>query len=253
MNIPNFRFSLSWSRLFPNGTGKINPHGVDFYDRVIDLSLELGIEPWITLYHWDLPQALELKGGWTNRDILHWFGDYTEACVNRFGDRVKHWMVLNEPMVFTGAGHFLGVHAPGRKGLVNFLPAVHHAALCQAEGGRIIKELRSDCKAGTTFSGTYIQPNTIQDDDVVAAAKIDALLNRFFIEPLLGMGYPTKELKALQRMEDYMQQHDEALLQFNMDFIGVQGYTREIVQHNYFVPYVKASIIKAEKRTWKRH
>ena len=142
LHIPNYRFSLAWSRIFPNGTGSINQKGVDYYNRLIDTCLANGIQPWVTLYHWDLPQSLEQKGGWTNREILNWFGSYTEFCVKQFGDRVNRWMILNEPMVFTGAGYFLGVHAPGKKGLTNFLSAVHHAALCQAEGGRIVKSLQ---------------------------------------------------------------------------------------------------------------
>lgn len=248
LGIPNFRFSLSWSRIFPQGRGHINRDGVDFYNRVIDLCLELGIEPWVTLYHWDLPQALEQKGGWTNREIIHWFGDYVAFCIEEFGDRVKHWMVLNEPMAFTGAGYFLGVHAPGRKGLDNFLPAAHHAALCQAEGGRIIRQLSNDCKVGTTFSGAHIEPHTPNTDDVIAAGRMDALLNRLFIEPLLGLGYPMKELKALYRLEPYIKADDERRLQFDMDFVGLQSYTREIVRHSYFVPFLNAQIIKAEKR-----
>ena len=104
LNITNYRFSLSWSRLFPQGTGKLNHLGLDFYNRLIDFCLELGIEPWITLYHWDLPYELEQKGGWTNRDVVSWFSRYAECCAQYFGDRVKHWMILNEPMVFTGAG-----------------------------------------------------------------------------------------------------------------------------------------------------
>lgn len=113
LNIKNFRFSLSWSRVFP--LQHANEKGLDFYDRLIDFSLESGIEPWVTLYHWDLPQELELKGGWTNREIVNWFSDYVQLCIKRYGDRVKNWMVLNEPMVFTGAGYFLGIHAPGKK------------------------------------------------------------------------------------------------------------------------------------------
>ena len=139
LNIPNFRFSISWPRVLPNGTGSVNYKGIDFYDRLIDRLLSLGIEPWVTLYHWDLPQALEGRGGWTNRGIVDWFSEYTSLCAHQFGDRVKHWMVLNEPLAFTGAGHFLGIHAPGRRWLKNFLPAVHHAALCQAAGGAHLK------------------------------------------------------------------------------------------------------------------
>ena len=112
LNIPNYRFSISWSRIFPDGTGAVNKAGVDFYKSVIDFCLELDIQPWITLYHWDLPLELEKKGGWANRDIIGWFEGYVEYCIKTFGDKVKHWMVLNEPMVFTGAGYFLGIHAP---------------------------------------------------------------------------------------------------------------------------------------------
>src|ERR1051326_4823340 len=97
------------------------------------------------------------KGGWTNRQVLNWFCEYVQLCIRTFGDRVKHWMVLNEPVVFTGAGYFLGIHAPGRKGLNNFLAAAHHAALCQAEGGRIIRSVKTESNIGTTFSCSYLQ------------------------------------------------------------------------------------------------
>ena len=141
MNIPNFRFSISWSRIMPTGEGAINPKGIEFYNRLIDFCLDVGIEPWVTLYHWDLPFELEKQGGWTNRKIICWFADFVNVCIKHFGDRVKHWMVLNEPMVFTGAGYFLGLHAPGRKGLNSFLAATHHAAICQAEGGQAVGDL----------------------------------------------------------------------------------------------------------------
>ncbi|MEP7254845.1 MAG: GH1 family beta-glucosidase [Ferruginibacter sp.] len=249
LNIPNYRFSISWSRILPNGVGAINHKGIDFYNRVIDFCLELGIEPWITLYHWDLPEALQQKGGWTNREIIHWFSYYVDCCIKNFGDRVKYWMVLNEPMVFTGAGYFLGVHAPGKKGLSGFLAATHHAALCQAEGGRIIKSLRHDCKVGTTFSYSHIEPYRYDSEkDMNAAIKVDALLNRTFLEPLLGLGYPIKDLKILERIERFMYPHDEKKLAFDMDFIGLQNYTREIVAHAPLMPFVKAKIIKASKR-----
>ncbi len=248
MNIPNFRFSLSWPRLIPSGTGKPNAMGIAFYNRVIDKCLELGIEPWVTLYHWDLPQELEEKGGWTNREIIEWFKDYVALCVKEFGDRVKHWMVLNEPLVFVGAGYFLGVHAPGRRGLKNFLPAMHHAAICQAEGARVIKSFFPDAEVGTTFSCSFIEPYRAVEKDIKAAERIDALVNRLFLEPTLGMGYPVKELKFLKKLEKYWRPGDDELLKFDFDFTGLQNYTREIIKHSYFVPYVKANLVKAEKR-----
>jgi beta-glucosidase len=248
LNIPNFRFSISWSRILPDGTGKVNPIGIEFYNRVIDFCLDLGIEPWITLYHWDLPYELERKGGWTNREIVKWFGDYVELCIKYFGDRVKRWIILNEPMVFTGAGYFLGVHAPGRKGLNNFLAAAHHAAMCQAEGGRIVRSLSPDSKVGTTFSCSYVQPQKNSILDSMAAFRVDALLNRLFVEPLAGLGYPVDDLKLLHRLEPFIKDGDESKLAFNMDFIGVQNYTREIIAYSILTPLIRAKVISADKR-----
>ncbi len=248
MNIPNYRFSIAWSRIYPRGTGDVNQSGVDYYNRLIDSCLANGIQPWVTLYHWDLPFELEQKGGWTNREILNWFSSYAEFCVKQFGDRVKRWMILNEPLVFTGAGYFLGVHAPGKKGLDNFLSSTHHAALCQAEGGRIVKTLSSDSKVGTTFSYSHIEPLRETEKDKAAVKKTDALLNRLFIEPILGMGYPVKDLKILQRLERYYKDGDSAKLAFDIDFAGLQNYTRELVRHSPFMPFIRAKIIKAEKR-----
>lgn len=248
MNIGHFRFSLSWSRILPNGTGEINAMGVEFYDKVINFCLECGIEPWITLYHWDLPLALENKGGWANRKVVDWFEEYTRVCANSFGDRVKNWMVLNEPMVFTGAGYFLGVHAPGKKGLGNFLPSVHHAVLCQAAGGRILRKWVAGANIGTTFSCSQISPYRNTAKDRRAAEKADTLLNRLFIEPLLGMGYPVDAVPVLKRIQDYILPGDLERAVFNFDFIGLQNYTREKVKHSYFVPYLRAKIVKASKR-----
>ena len=248
LNIPNFRFSISWSRILPNGTGAVNLKGIDFYNRVIDFCLELGIEPWITIYHWDLPYELEKKGGWTNREIIRWFGDYVEVCIKYFGDRVKRWIILNEPMAFTGAGYFLGLHAPGRKGLNSFLSATHHAAMCQAEGGRIVRSMSSEASVGTVFSSTLVQPFVDNKQDALAAMRIDALLNRLFVEPLAGLGYPVKDFKLLQRLEVFIKDGDECKLNFDMDFIGLQHYTREIVTSSLLTPLLWAKIIPADKR-----
>ncbi|SHI44193.1 GH1 family beta-glucosidase [Pseudozobellia thermophila] len=248
MNIKNFRFSLAWTRILPHGTGRVNPKGLEFYDRVIDFCLECGITPWVTLYHWDLPQSLENQGGWANRNILEWFENYAAVCAKHFGDRVRNWMVLNEPMVFTGAGYFLGVHAPGRKGLKNFLPAAHHAAMCQAIGGRVLRTLVPNAHVGTTFSCSQITPLSQRRKDLKAAAVADALLNRLFIEPSLGMGYPTESAPVLKRIEKYVHPGDIETCTFDFDFIGIQNYTREVVKHSFTVPYLRAKIVKATRR-----
>jgi beta-glucosidase len=248
LNIPNFRFSISWSRIFPDGTGQVNQAGIDFYNRVIDYCLKQGVEPWVTLYHWDLPQALELKGGWTNREIVTWFTEFTTVCAKNFGNRVKHWMVMNEPSVFTGAGYFLGIHAPGRTGLKSFLPAIHHAVLCIVAGAKVLRNLVPGAEIGTTFSCSYIEPHSDKPKDIAAAKRVDALLNRLFIEPVLGLGYPVSDVPALKGIEKYFKPGDAENLSFDFDFIGVQNYTREIVKYSFFTPYMGARLVKAENR-----
>lgn len=248
LNIPNFRFSVSWSRVLPKGTGEVNQAGIDYYNKIINHCIALNITPWITLYHWDLPYELEKKGGWTNREVVSWFKEFTQLCANSFGDRVKNWMVMNEPVVFTGAGYFLGIHAPGKKGMKNFLPAIHHATLSIAEGARTLRNNCPYANIGTTFSCSYLEPLRNLDRDRNAVTRVDALLNRLFIEPLLGMGYPLKELPVLKNMKKYILAGDEEKLKFDFDFIGIQNYTREIIKNSWLIPYIGASLIKAEKR-----
>jgi len=248
LNIPNFRFSISWSRILPNGVGEINQAGIDFYNRIIDYCLKQGIEPWVTIYHWDLPQALEARGGWTNREIITWFTNYVEICARQFGDRVKRWLVMNEPAVFTGAGYFFGIHAPGKTGLKNFLPAAHHAVLSMVEGARVLRGLLPEAKIGTTFSCSYIEPYSHKQKDIDAANRADAFINRMFIEPVIGLGYPVTDIPVLRKIARYIQPGDMDNLKFDFDFIGIQNYTREIVKYSFFTPYVNASLVKAKDR-----
>jgi beta-glucosidase len=248
MNFGAFRFSLSWSRIFPNGTGTVNKDGVEFYHQVIDSCLENGISPWITLYHWDLPQALEEKGGWANREILDWFSYYVDFCTREYGEKVKNWMVLNEPMAFVGLGYMLGAHAPGRKGISGFLPAVHHTTLCQAEGGRIIRKNVKDANIGTTFSCSWVDSIDNKPKNIRAAKRMDVISNRLFIEPALGMGYPTEEIPALRRLEKYFRERDAERLKFDFDFIGVQNYFRTVAKKSLFPPFLWAKEIPASER-----
>ncbi|KAF2342926.1 GH1 family beta-glucosidase [Flavobacterium tistrianum] len=248
LNIPNFRFSISWPRIMPTGVHPINQAGIDYYNKIIDSLLASGIEPWITLYHWDLPHELEVKGGWTNRESVSWFKEYVEVCVQYFGDRVKNWMVINEPSVFTGAGYFLGIHAPGKKGITNYLKAIHHVTLATSAGAKIIRERVPDAHIGTTFSCTHIESATENAKDVEAAKRVDTLLNRTFIEPILGLGYPQKDLPVLKKLNNYILEDDLNNLAFDFDFIGLQCYTREVVKSSILIPYIGAELISAEKR-----
>ncbi|MVN91132.1 GH1 family beta-glucosidase [Mucilaginibacter aquatilis] len=248
LNIPNFRFSIAWTRILPDGTGKVNQAGIDYYNNVIDYCIEQGIEPWLTIYHWDLPLCLEQKGGWTNRESIEWFTNFVSVCAKAFGDRVKHWMIMNEPAVFTGAGYFLGLHAPGRTGLKNFLPAVHHVTMSIAAGANILRALLPQAVIGNTFSCSHIEPLTTKPRDVAAASRADVLINQLYIEPLLGMGYPVADLPVLQRIEKYMKDGDEHKLAFDFDFIGIQNYTREVVKYSMFTPYIQAKLVEAKTR-----
>ena len=248
LNIPNFRFSISWPRIMPTGVHPVNQAGIEYYNKIIDSLLASGIEPWITLYHWDLPHALETKGGWTNRESVSWFSEYVEVCAQYFGDRVKNWMVINEPSVFTGAGYFLGIHAPGKKGITNYLKAMHHVTLATAAGAKILRNRIPEANIGTTFSCTHIEAATESTKDIEAAKRVDTLLNRTFIEPILGLGYPQTDLPVLKKLNNYILDDDLNNLSFNFDFIGLQCYTREVVKSSMLIPYIGAELISAEKR-----
>jgi len=246
LNFENFRFSFSWSRILPDGTGKVNEKGIDFYNRMIDNCLELGIEPWAMLYHWDLPQKLDDRGGWTNRDMVGWFSEYSDLCTRRFGDRIRHWMVLNEPSGFTLLGYLAGIHAPNQSSINKFLASVHHASLCQAEGGRIIRNNVINSHIGNSYSCSFVEPSKSIESHRRAANRIDVLLNRLFIEPSLGMGYPYKELPFLRKIEKYIQPGDEEKLKFNFDFIGIQNYFRVISKPS-LIPFLWANRVNPEK------
>ncbi len=247
LNIPAFRFSLSWPRIVPTGSGAINQKGIDFYNRVIDTCLQKGIEPWITCYHWDMPQTLEAKGGWRNRDTVKRFEEYVALCGKSFGDRVKNWMVLNEPLSYTVGGYLVGIHPPGVFGFKSFYKAVHNVTLSQAAGGRMLRDTVAKANIGTTYSCIPIYPWKDKPANIEAAKRVDVLANRLFIEPVLGMGYPVQDLPALKHVEKYMQPGDEEQVKFDFDFIGLQNYTRWVIKNFPLLPMVHALNIKPKK------
>jgi beta-glucosidase len=249
LNFKVFRFSISWPRLLPFGSGLINQEGLKFYHDVIDECLRLGITPYITLYHWDLPEALEQEGGWAAFSVNGAFNSFVELCGREYGDKVKNWIVLNEPFGFTSLGYMLGIHAPGQTGLTNFFTAVHHAAIAQADGGRILRSEVRNANIGTTFSCSEIVPFTDSDADHLAAKRMDSLVNRLFIEPLLGLGYPTADWELLERfaIKHSTWRHTERLT-FDFDYIGLQNYFPLTVRYNAFVPVLQAWEVKAKSR-----
>ncbi|MCE6992412.1 GH1 family beta-glucosidase [Dyadobacter sp. CY323] len=248
LGFKQFRFSISWSRILPEGAGAVNQEGIDFYNRLINKCIELEIEPWITLYHWDLPQALELLGGWKNRKIIDWFAAYTTICAEAFGDRVRSWIIMNEPMATAGLGYTTGEHAPGKKGNWNFLPVVHHLALCQSVGGRIVRNLVPNAYIGIALSCSYVFPDSEKPADLGAARRADALMNRLFIEPALGLGYPVDGFGFLSNINRYMRAGDYELLKFDFDFIGLQNYFSVVVRHSFLAPVIWLKNVPAALR-----
>jgi beta-glucosidase len=249
LNFKVFRFSISWPRLLPFGSGLINQEGIKFYHEVIDECLKLDIVPYITLYHWDLPEALEQEGGWASFSVNGAFNSFVELCGREYGDKVKNWIVMNEPFGFTSLGYMLGIHAPGQTGLTNFFTAVHHAAIAQADGGRILRSEVSSANIGTTFSCSEIIPFTDSAADQLAAKRMDSLVNRLFIEPLLGMGYPTSDWDVLEKFAiKHSTWRHTTRLTFDFDYIGLQNYFPLTVKYNAFVPVLQAWEVKAKTR-----
>jgi beta-glucosidase len=241
MGLPAYRFSLAWTRILPAGYGGVtNQTGIDFYNRLIDELLEQGIEPYVTLYHWDLPMFLHNKGGWTNRDIQHWFTEYAQTCAQLFGDRVKNWIVLNEPMVFLALGYLVGLHAPGKRGLKKFLAGSHHAMLAQAKAARAMISENGKFRIGTTVStvaGYPDDPNSPKD--IAATKRFDALMNSLYVNPACGRGYPVEELPVLKKIYRYVKDDDMQKLSFPFHFWGINYYSRKKVKHAGWVPYIK--------------
>ncbi|WP_316793543.1 GH1 family beta-glucosidase [Pedobacter frigoris] len=244
-----FRFSISWPRILPFGQGQVNHEGVRFYHDVIDACLLNGLIPYVTLYHWDLPEALEEEGGWTAYAVNHAFNEFVSLCAREYGDKVKNWIVLNEPFGFTSLGYMLGVHAPGKTGLTNFFSAVHHTAIAQADGGRILRAEVSGANIGTSFSCSEIIPYTQSESDLTAAKRVDCLMNRLFIEPALGMGYPGADWEVMEKfsIQHSTWRHTERLT-FDFDFIGLQNYFPLTIKYNAFIPVVQAWEVKAKNR-----
>lgn len=218
-----YRFSIAWPRVMPEGRGTVNAAGLDFYDRLVDRLLAKGVQPWACLYHWDLPQALEAKSGWHNRDIAAWFTDYARATTTRLGDRVKHWAMLNEPSVHAIFGHAYGNHAPGRTGWESYVKAQHHQNLAQGTALRALRAERSGLTLGTVLSLQPVHPASEREADAQAAARFDAAWNGVNLDPLFHGRYPDvfgADFEPLMREEDWGNIHQP------VDFLGVNYYGR---------------------------
>lgn len=226
LNLDAYRFSVAWPRVRPDG-GAVNPAGLDFYSRLVDSLLEKNITPWLTLYHWDLPQALEEKGGWTNRDTVDRFVEYALSVHDALKDRVRIWTTLNEPWCSAFLGYAGGEHAPGRQEPAQAMRAVHHLLLAH---GKAVTELRkqdADATLGITLNFTYAEPKDANDEqDVDAARRINGLHNRLFMDPILKGSYPEDIVADTESLgwTDVIEEGDLEVISAPIDALGINFY-----------------------------
>lgn len=227
MGLKAYRFSISWPRILPNGTGAINEAGLAFYDALIDELLENGIEPWVTLYHWDLPYELFLKGGWLDRNSAQWFADYTKVVIDRFSDRVQRWVTINEPQCFIGLGYRDGLHAPGLNlSFRECLMAGHHALLAHGRSVQVIREYAKLTPIiGWSPSGSVYQPASSRMDDISAAREATSAIysdnvwnTRWWSDPVILGHYPEEGLKAYQKALPRFPASDFEIIQQPIDY-----------------------------------
>lgn len=227
LGVTAYRFSVSWPRVQPHGRGRGAPAGWAFYDRLVDALLERGIEPWVCLYHWDLPQALQDVGGWTRRDIAATFADYAERVADRLGDRVTTFLMLNEPNVHAVLGHLVGEHAPGLAGLAPFFAALHHQNLATGEALQRLRAMRAAWRLGTIVNLQPIVAAEDGEEHEAAAALADAAFHRASLDPLLLGSYPEVLTPFLAPL---LQDGDVATVHQPIDLLGVNHYTRQYVR-----------------------
>ncbi|HEY2540959.1 MAG TPA: GH1 family beta-glucosidase [Stellaceae bacterium] len=239
LGIGAYRLSTAWPRILPEGRGEVNLKGLEFYDRLIDGILEAGIEPWICLYHWDLPQALEHRGGWQNRDTAHWFAEYALLTVRRLGDRVKHWATFNEPNCACVKGYGDGEHAPGIRGRLSALKAIHVMNLAHGLGVEAMRAERTDLLLGDIYNFHPYEPASEREQDEIAAQMLDALWNRSFPEPQMLGHYP-EPLAA--EIEPLVEPGDLDLIRQKLDYFAFNHYSRSRVRRDSDHPFEVATL-----------
>ena len=228
-----YRFSISWSRVIPGGTGKVNEKGVDFYSRLVDALLEKGIAPNATLYHWDLPAALDDRGGWLNRDISDWFADYASLMFDRLGDRVAMWATINEPWVIMDGGYMFGKLAPGHRNIYE-APIVSHNVL-RAHGNAVRAFRASSASSKPIGLVVNLEPKYAASDsaqDLAATARADAYMNRQYLQPVLKGTYPSEMAEIWGDAWQEWSADDMQLISEKLDFVGVNYYTRSVSRND---------------------
>ncbi|HXX77240.1 MAG TPA: GH1 family beta-glucosidase [Ktedonobacteraceae bacterium] len=231
LNLTAYRFSLSWPRIIPQGTGQVNERGLDFYDRLVDALLAKGISPLATLYHWDLPITLQDRGGWLNRDTAYAFAEYAEAVARRLGDRVNWWLTHNEPWCSAYLGYAEGIHAPGVRDINQAVIVGHHILLSH---GLAVPRLRAHVSSQARIGiAPDFYPVYVADDSpetMSAAKQADTFRNRWFLDPVFRGEYPEGLFTDLNATPPPMQENDAKIISVPIDFLGVNYYSRMIVR-----------------------
>ncbi len=240
LGLQAYRFSVSWTRIQPNGKGAINQAGLDFYQRLLERLKEANIDPWLCMYHWDLPQALQDAGGWANRDTALRFGDFAELLGLNFGELVKHWVLINEPNVFTTLGYFQGRMAPGVRDYQQFLRATHNANLMQGISAQALRATIKTPSIGNALNISPVYPRGDSQADLEAADRFDQFWNRWYLDPLFYGRYPDLAQPVLEQMN--IQAGDLSLIKGSIDWLGVNYYSRTVVSHDPSVPLIQARI-----------
>ncbi|KRE61105.1 GH1 family beta-glucosidase [Nostocoides sp. Soil756] len=227
LGLEAYRFSVAWPRIVPGGTGAVNAAGVAFYDRLVDTLLAAGIRPVVTLYHWDLPQVLEDRGGWRTREVADWFAEYTAAVVGTLGDRVKHWTTLNEPWCSSMLSHAIGAHAPGHQDPLEGLVTAHHLMLAHGRAVPVIREHCPGAQVSITLNPTQVHgPEDPTEADLDAVRRADNALNGVFFGPLFHGAYPEGMLDDVAHLTDgsFVHAGDLAEIGAPLDNLGVNNY-----------------------------
>jgi beta-glucosidase len=236
-----YRFSTSWARLLPNGTSAINQPGLDFYDRLVDELLGKKIEPYICLFHYDLPQALQDKGGWSNRDTAYAFAEYAHIMADHLSDRVRVWITQNEPWVAAMAGHFSGEHAPGIKEPLTGFKAMHHLFLSHGLAAEAMRaSAKQPIKVGITLNLNPVHPASDSRKDRAAAQRMDTALNRIQLDPFLRGSYPLQEFTLGKLLSQSIVKPGDMEKIHTLDLLGVNYYTRTVAKYDPKFPVVKA-------------
>jgi beta-glucosidase len=231
LGVTAYRFSIAWPRLFPQGDGVREERGFAFYNKLIDALLDAGIEPVATVYHWDLPQPLQDRGGWANREIVDIFADYALACVEAFGDRVKTWITINEPWCVTWLGYQIGLHAPGVKDLSHAVAAAHHTALAHAAATRVMKGFDSELIVGLTVNMSNFRVDGSAPETLEAFDLMDGQMNRWWIDALMHGTYPESLARAYGEIYDnvVLPGDGDLLKTENPDFLGINYYSDSFI------------------------